>query len=114
MKKANTVAFVASLLLSACVKKPCICTTDLRVNYCLTFNGKKEIPDSLRIVRVHGDRYDTLQPRDAFGSCLPEKPGDSKIRMYKGDSLIRETPMIHVRTVDCCHGEPKTVDIALP
>jgi hypothetical protein len=111
------VAVTSCSLLAACSKQKqdCICTTELRVNYCVTVNGSREIPDSLVVVRERAGKLDTLKSgEEASGNCLYEFAGKSSVFVYKKDGgLLKEIKGVKTKTVDCCHGEPKTVDIAL-
>ena len=104
-----------SLTLAGCgPRQDCICTTELRVNYCITVNGSGEIPDSLTIVRTRKGIQDTLRTgSESSGNCFYEAPGKSSLQVFKDGALIREIKGIKVKIVDCCHGEPKAVDIAL-
>lgn len=94
-----------------------ICTTELRINFCVTVNGDTALPDSALLVRDFGTRADTLfgsalsDGSFRTGRCLPEADGPSTLRLFQGPRLLAEQPVPAIRTVDGCHSADTTIDI---
>jgi len=91
----------------------CACTEEIRFNFCITLNGSDSLPAGVTLVRVRGDIRDTV-PVGPTIACLSDWPGTSKVQVFREGAMVKETGYIQVKTVDCCHGEDKKVDITLP
>jgi hypothetical protein len=97
--------------LGGCVEEDgCACTTEYRINVCVTVNGTPSLPDSLAFLREREDgSRDSL---DAFmpSNCFGELPGAQRILVLSDSSAVDSSAWFTQATVDCCHGEAKTVD----
>jgi hypothetical protein len=86
----------------------CACTLEHRTNLCVTVNGSESLPDSLSFLREREDgARDSLayHPR-----CFGEWRGVQRVLMLREGALVDSTGWFEIQTVDCCHGEAKTVD----
>lgn len=90
----------------------CACTLEHRMNLCLTVNGATALPDSSVFVREREDgSRDTLPPG---ARCFGEWRGLQRILREHEARLVDSTGWFEIGTVDCCHGEAKTVDFTVP
>jgi hypothetical protein len=87
----------------------CACTLEHRTNVCVTVNGSDSLPTSLTFVRQReGGATDLLEyhPR-----CFGEWRGDlQRVLMLRDGAVVDSSGWFETPTVDCCHGEAKTVD----
>jgi hypothetical protein len=86
----------------------CACTLEHRANLCVTVNGAESLPDSLSFLREREDGVrDSLEyhPR-----CFGEWRGVQRVLMLRDAAVSDSTAWFEIQTVDCCHGEAKTVD----
>jgi hypothetical protein len=121
---------VLSLALAACAPSPpkgsiaigtknishnppdCACTLEYRMNLCATVNGSDVIPDSLSFLRER--RSGAVDSLHTGARCFGEWRGEQRLLMTRatvgGHAVIDSSSWFTIRTVDCCHGEAKTVD----
>lgn len=96
----------------------CACTLEHRINLCVTVNGAGGLSDDFRdlsFARVReGGAADTLSVADvaAGARCFGEWPGVQRVFMLRTAVGVDSTGWFEVPTVDCCHGEAKTIDFA--
>lgn len=88
----------------------CACTMEYRYNVCVTVNGSADLPDSVSFVRERQDGA-----RDSLESFLPsncfgELPGTQRILMLRNSAPVDSSDWFTLATVDCCHGEAKTIN----
>lgn len=94
----------------------CACTLEYRMNLCITVDGARELPGDLADVsfaRVReGGAADTLSAAEvAEGArCFGEWRGLQRVLMLRAAAVIDSSGWFEVQTVDCCHGEARTVD----
>jgi hypothetical protein len=94
----------------------CACTLEYRMNLCVTINGAAESVDDfagLSFVRMReGRAADTLSTSEVAGGarCFGEWRGLQRVLMLRDTAVIDSSGWFQVQTVDCCHGEAKTVD----
>jgi hypothetical protein len=94
----------------------CACTLEYRVNLCVTIDGARTLPDDLTGVsfaRVReGGAADTLSAAEVAGGarCFGEWRGVQRVLMLRAAAVIDSSGWFEIQTVDCCHGEAKTVD----
>lgn len=94
------------------------CTTELRINFCVTDRGKAELPAQYRYIRetlYKGSTYrDTLSDRGfGTGNCFGEASGSQRVLAVSGDTVKAQSQWVDPKTVDGCHSEPATVDLTL-
>lgn len=99
----------------AALPQDCACTLEFRSNLCVTVNGQKPEPDpgsdSLRFVRERQDgTWDVSSPVGSL--CFGELRGVQRVLMLRDTIVVDSSGWFEIRTVDCCHGEAKTVDFA--
>jgi hypothetical protein len=94
----------------------CACTLEHRINLCVTVNGALSFSDNVRGLafareREHG-KADTLSRAEvaAGARCFGEWAGVQRVLMLRDSAVVDSTGWFEVPTVDCCHGEAKTVD----
>ncbi|MBW8890006.1 MAG: hypothetical protein JF616_19800 [Fibrobacteres bacterium] len=84
----------------------CTCSLEDRVNVCA--KGKYDGMESVSYRRERGngglDSVSSGSPR-----CFDELSGRQRILVYENGALIDSSAWFTLRTVDCCHGEAKTV-----
>lgn len=89
------------------------------MNLCVTVNGSAHFSDVLagtsfaRVRRLREDGAgDTLSAADVSwgGRCFGEWRGVQRVLMLRGEAVIDSSEWFEIRTVDCCHGEARTVD----
>jgi hypothetical protein len=94
----------------------CACTLEYRINLCVTINGAAESVDDfagLSFVRMReGSAADTLSTSEVAGGarCFGEWRGLQRVLMLRESRAVDSSGWFEVQTVDCCHGEAKTVD----
>lgn len=99
----------------------CACTLEYRRNLCVTVDGDPRFPDGLagvsfvRVRRVREGAADTLSAVDVAGGgrCFGEWRGVQRVLMLRDEAVIDSSEWFEIRTVDCCHGEARTVDFRM-
>ncbi len=97
----------------------CACTLEHRVNLCVTINGTETFSDAyagVAFARVReGGRGDTLSAADVAGGgrCFGEWRGVQRVLMLRDTAVADSSEWFEIRTVDCCHGEARTVDFVV-
>jgi hypothetical protein len=83
-----------------------------RVNVCVTVNGAAAVPDTLSFLREReeGSRDPIYDIPGAELQCFGELAGTQRILMLQNTAVIDSSVWFTLQTVDCCHGEAKTVD----
>lgn len=86
------------------------------MNFCLTSNGSRDLPDSLTYVREtesNPNTFDTLNVA-RYGNCFVQAPGKHRVLVYSGDGLVYRTDWVQVDAKDCCNTtEDKIIDLPL-
>jgi hypothetical protein len=97
------------LVLAGCdpwFNRGCACSMDLRSNVCA--QGKYDGMNAISYLRERaGGAIDSLA--SGSPSCFDELPGRQRILVYKNGARIDSSSWFTLRTVECCHGEDKTV-----
>lgn len=91
----------------------CACTLEYRMNLCVTLNGSKALPDSLWFQREREDgTRDALDgaTTDQGMRCFGEARGLQRILMYRSSAVVDSSGWFDIPTVDCCHGQARTVN----
>ena len=97
----------------------CACTLEYRVNLCVTINGTDAFSHAyagLSFARVReGGAADTLSAGDVTGGarCFGEWRGVQRVLMLRESVVVDSSAWFEIHTVDCCHGEAKTVDFGV-
>jgi hypothetical protein len=98
-------------------KESKICTLSVHLNFCLTYNGRDSLPDTLVYIREWSEKVSPSSPirRDTltweWERCLPEAQGSQRILVQAKDSVVFQSEWITVGSKDGCHADPATVDI---
>jgi len=93
----------------------CACTAEYRYNICVIYNGSDSLPDSLTFLRQrqNGD-VDSLE---WTFNCFGELTTAQRILVQLDSSagqpsiFVDSSDWFTPKTVDCCHGEAKTIDL---
>lgn len=117
MKTLSAFLSVAAALLAGCESaEPELrgCTMELRINYCVTLNGEKTVPEDVKVVRIGKSHSDTLDGgrKDDFypaGNCFPEATQAAVLRVFKGGVLVAEKSVGPNAEVDGCHGKDTVI-----
>lgn len=97
-------------LLTACDQTSCTCSSDVKFNPCLTWAQGSELPDSLSYFReMRGGKVDGLL---AGSNCFADQVGEQRILVRKDDSLLHATDWFEIKPLDCCQGQPRTIELA--
>jgi hypothetical protein len=93
----------------------CVCTLEHRVNLCVTVNGSGSLPDSLSFLRERedGSRDSLDRALEYHPRCFGEWRGVQRVLMLREGAIVDSTGWFEIQTVDCCHGEAKTVDFVI-
>lgn len=98
----------------------CACTLEYRMNLCVTVNGTETFSDAMAGLsfsreRAGGAAADTLSAADVAGGgrCFGEARGVQRVLMLREAVVLDSSAWFEVRTVDCCHGEARTVDFVV-
>jgi hypothetical protein len=79
------------------------------LNVCVTVNGSDSLPPSLTFVRQRGDGTNDLM--EFHPHCFGEwRGGPQRVLVLKAGAAVDSSGWFETPTVDCCHGEARTVD----
>ncbi len=80
------------------------------MNVCVTWDGSDSLPTGIGFIREReGGARDSLESA-VTTNCFGELPGTTqRILVLHGSSVVDSSEWFTPDTVDCCHGEAKTI-----